>query len=177
MKNKKTVLFILIILFTAIFITKINFRPNFVYLDINKKFYLGHSPNSADPKNYNFLVEYEDKKGYIFPRIKPKKIKLFSNHSYWKTEYILTKEQSKELLEILNDSSSYRWGELGTPEVHFYFKYFNDKNELIGFTKIDQEGMAYSEPYLTKMKWCGLKKFDEINKLISKIEKNRIFIN
>lgn len=31
--------------------------------------------------------------------------------------------------------------------------------------------MAYSEPYLAKMKWCGVKNIDEINNLITEIEK------
>ena len=174
MKAKKIfelILIIFTVLLTVIFVTKINFRPNFVELDINEKFYFGYSPTTADPKNYNFLVEKEDKNEYRFPRNEPNKVILFSNYNYWKSEYILTDEQSRKLLKILNDSTSYRWGELGTPEVHYYFKYYNDKNELIGFTKIDQEGMAYSEPYLTKMKWCGLKNIDELNKLIRTIEK------
>ncbi len=171
MRAKNIILFILTFLLTVLFVTKINFQPNFVELDINEIFYFGYLPTTADPKNYDFLVENEDKNGYSFPRHEPKKVILFSNFNYWKSEYILTNEQSEKLLKILNDSNSYRWGELGTPEVHYYLKYYNDKNELIGFTKIDQEGMAYSEPYLTKMKWCGLKNIDEINKLISEIEK------
>lgn len=171
MKPKNIFLSILTVLLIVIFTIKFNFRPNFVELDIEEKFYLGYSPSNADPKNYTFLVKNEDKNGYNFPRYEPKKTMLFSNNNYWKSEYILTSEQSKILLKILNDSNSYRWGELGTPEVHYYFKYYNDENEMIGYTKIDQEGMAYSEPYLTKMKWCGLKNIDEINKLISKIEK------
>jgi hypothetical protein len=35
-----------------------------------------------------------------------------------------------ELLQILNDSTSYRGGELGTPEVHYHFTFHDEEDKL-----------------------------------------------
>ncbi|AFR34853.1 hypothetical protein [Riemerella anatipestifer] len=150
---------------------KINFNPKFANFEIENKFYRNYFPEIANPKTYSSLVEIENSKKITFPRWKPKKIVLYSNHNLLKNKYELKPEESFRLLKILNDSTKYEWGELGTLEVHYYFKYFDENNNLIGITKIDEEGMAYSEPYLIKMKWCRLKNINEVNDLIREIEK------
>jgi hypothetical protein len=38
----------------------------------------------------------------------------------------------EQLLTILNDSTNYRWGELGTPEVHYYFTFHDHNDNIIG---------------------------------------------
>ena len=155
-----------------IFISKqLNFSPNSVEYKIENKFFNEYFPEISNPKNYDFVSAYENKNNLTFPRNKPKKIILYSNHNWLKNNYELNVVESTKLLKILNDSTKYSWGELGTPEVHYYFKFFDENNNLIGITKIDQEGMAYSEPYLAKMKWCRIKNINEINNLIKEIKK------
>lgn len=55
------------------------------------------------------------------------------------TTYSLIKEDMSSLLTILNDSSNNAWGELGTPEVHYYFTFYNREKKCIGITTIDSE--------------------------------------
>lgn len=169
MKNKKAIYFLLVLILIFI-ITKINFAPNFADIEVDNKFYNNYFPKTANPKIYKSLSFYENEKKLTFPRTYPKKVILYSNYSFLKSKQELSKDEVETLFKILNDSTKYLWGELGTPEVHYYFKFFDERNNLIGVTKIDQEGMAYSEPYLAKMKWCGIKKIEEINNLIQKIE-------
>ncbi|GAA0892747.1 hypothetical protein GCM10009122_24260 [Fulvivirga kasyanovii] len=77
-------------------------------------------------------------------------------------------EELSELLKFLNDSTSYQWGELGTPEIHYYLTYFDQGDNCIGLTTIDMEGMAYSYPMIARMKWGKLKEMDLIDKLIKR---------
>ncbi|MCD1118456.1 hypothetical protein [Chryseobacterium turcicum] len=170
--KKKILFFSASIFIFIIFIsTKLNLNPNFADFEIEKIFYKNYFPEPANTKTYASSLIYENENSLTFPRNKPQKIILYSNHNWLKNKYELNDDESSKLLKILNDSTKYRWGELGTPEVHYYFKYFDEKNNLIGITKIDQEGMAYSEPYLAKMKWCEIKNINEINNLIKEIEK------
>ena len=150
--------------------TQLNFSPNFAVYLIENKFYNEYFPESVNPKNYHIVSAYENENDITFPRNKPKKVILYSNHNWVKNQYELSKIECTKLLKILNDSTKYSWGELGTPEVHYYFKFFDENNNLIGITRIDQEGMAYSEPYLAKMKWCRIKNINEINNLIKEIK-------
>lgn len=169
---RKKYIFIFLILIIIVFIsTKVNFSSNFAEYDIENKFYKNYFPESVNPKHYDSVASYENENNLNFPRNKPQRVILYSNYNLLKNKYELNKEEGAKLLKILNDSTKYGWGELGTPEVHYYFKYFDENNNLIGITKIDQEGMAYSEPYLAKMKWCRIKNISEINNLIKEIEK------
>ncbi len=171
MKLKILILTIIIILAIIFLSTKIYFKPNFADFDIDEKFYESYFPETVMPEKYKSTVKFENESGKTFPRTIPKKIVLYSNNSFFNNKYKLDNDKSKQLLKILNDSASYEWGELGTPEVHYYFKYFDGNNNLIGYTTIDQKGMTYSQPYLGKMKWCGLRKINELNSLINEIEK------
>ena len=171
MKKKIFISLGLLILIIIIVIDKINFNPKYVDFNIEQKFYKGYFPESANRNYYSSTIKFENDKKIKFPRTTPKKIILFSNNNWIKNEYELNTEEINTLLKILNDSTKYKWGEIGTPEFNYYFKYFDDKNNLIGITKIDQIGMAYSEPYLTKMKWCQMKNINEVNNLIKKIKK------
>ncbi len=173
MKAIKLILvFLLFIFISALiyYIPRINFNPLFADIKIDKKFYDNYFPETIMPAQYNEISGYEDIERKKFPRTKPGKVILTENTKFLKTKNELSEYEIQELLRLLNDSSNYEWGELGTPEVHYYFEFFNDKKELIGFTKVDLEGMAYSEPYLGKMKWCAFNKIDALEKLISEIE-------
>jgi hypothetical protein len=173
MKSKKhSLIFLLIISIGALmyFLPIINFKPLFADIEIEKRFYANYFPESVSLEKYAETAAYEDKNGKTFPRIRPNKVVLVENTKFLKKKYDLSANEVRELLGLLNDSTNYEWGELGTPEVHYYFEYFNKNGELIGVTKVDLEGMAYSEPYLGKMKWCGFKNIEELTKLIRKIE-------
>lgn len=58
-----------------------------------------------------------------------------------------------ELIKLFNDSSSYAWGEIGTPEYPRTIVYFDKNGEIIGYTDLEKNGEADSYPYRSIMKW------------------------
>jgi hypothetical protein len=72
----------------------------------------------------------------------------------------------KELLLILNDSTNYDWGELGTPYFDKYLIFYNSKDECIGLTEVSYDGQTYSHPSLIRMKWGLNNKINEIMEII-----------
>ncbi|GAA4245885.1 hypothetical protein [Winogradskyella damuponensis] len=116
-------------------------------------------------ETYDSLCRIENENGIYFPNKSVKYAKLTKN-GIWKTSELIKGKELKELLEFLNDSTSYRWGELGTPETHYFLTYYDQSDLCIGMTTIDLEGMAYSYPSTARMKWGMLKEMKLIDKLI-----------
>lgn len=174
MFSKKT---IYVIIFTGILILGVlfvffnSYITQFVNIAIKDEFYENYQIEVSMPEDYNEKCDFEDRNNITFPRTKPDKIFLHSN-GLIKRKKKLNQKQTEELLTILNDSASYVWGEFGTPETHYYFIFLNVENEIIGVTKVDLIGMAYSEPYIAKMKWGQLGKKEKLHKLIYDIEDN-----
>ena len=77
-------------------------------------------------------------------------------------------EHTKKLISILNDSSTYRWIEWGTPEYSKIIVFEDKDGNKIGFTKWQSLGETDSYPYRSVMKWGGLSKmgFKKINDII-----------
>ena len=117
------------------------------------------------PKEYDSLCKIENNKEVYFPSNHVEYAKLTKN-GFWKKSKLVKGTKLTELLEFLNDSTSYRWGELGTPEIHYYLTYYDQNDNCIGLTTIDLEGMAYSYPSIARMKWGMLKEMQLIDKLI-----------
>jgi len=65
----------------------------------------------------------------------------------------LDNQKTKALLEMLSDSSSYRWGEAGTPDYELVIVYYGKNEEEIGYTLIDPVGEVENCPYRSVMKW------------------------
>ncbi len=76
---------------------------------------------------------------------------------------------TNEILILLNDTSSYRWGEYGTPEYCWTIIYYGNTSEPIGYTQIDPLGEVESFPYRSLMKWGMLtdKRFEELLTIIN----------
>jgi len=122
-------------------------------------------PLTSSPENYDSLCNIENRKGIYFPNKNVSCAKLTKN-DFWKETTKISGEKLEVLLTLLNDSSSYDWGELGTPEIHYYITFFDQKDKCIGLTTIDLEGMAYSYPCTAHMKWGMIKKMDLIDQII-----------
>lgn len=73
---------------------------------------------------------------------------------------------------LLNDSASYDWGELGTPEVHYYFTFHDKADKCIGVTTIDLLGQAYSCPPTARMKWGYLNKMGRVKGIMKRVSNN-----
>ncbi len=67
---------------------------------------------------------------------------------------------AKRILEILNDTSSYVWGEVGTFLPGRKIVFYDSEDNLIGVTEFEEENgcQTYSFPYLLRMKWGALSK-------------------
>jgi hypothetical protein len=122
---------------------------------------------ASEPKTYEFDSQKEFDREINFPLEKPKYV-IVKSHELWKFDKKLSQGGMDEIIEILNDSTNYKWGEIGTPYFDKYLVFFNSKNECVGLTELSYEGQTYSTPSVHKMKW-GLN--TKIKELISIIEK------
>jgi len=132
---------------------------------ITKNNSYSYSSLTPSKNEYDSLCKIENEKGLFFPLKEVEFAKLTKN-DLWKKSKIIRGEELTELLEFLNDSTNYAWGELGTPEIHYYLTYYNKNDNCVGLTTIDLEGMAYSYPSIARMKWGLLKEMKLIDKLI-----------
>jgi hypothetical protein len=130
----------------------------------------GQSLSSIVPnrENYDSLVRVDVEKGNTFLTNSVYSSILYdSEFPYPETQldFIVT----TKIIKILNDSSSYQWGEVGTPEYPRVLIYLNRKEQKLGYTLLEKDGEADSFPYLSFMKWGALTQHSkkEIHKLIS----------
>ena len=131
---------------------------------VNKKFdYNVYS----EPKTYSQDYKIEFEKGINFPLEKPEYIIVKSNE-LWKFDKKIAKNEMNEILKILNDSTNYQWGEIGTPYFDKYLLFYNAKDECVGVTEVSYDGQTYSTPNLIRMKWGFNTKTSELQKLIEK---------
>ncbi|MFA7444785.1 MAG: hypothetical protein WCY89_02480 [Flavobacteriaceae bacterium] len=168
-----------LIIFTGIVILAVMFFNPYSYnspnITIKDEFYESYQTDVSMREDYKEKCDFENKNAITFPRTKPDKVFLHSN-GLIKYKRRLDQNHVDELLTILNDSANYVWGEFGTPEFQYYFTFVNAENKIIGITKIDLIGMAYSEPYIAKMKWGQLDKMEKLHNLIYDIEDNSLLV-
>jgi hypothetical protein len=172
MKTKYYVIFAIIFVISGLLLTfKWLTYPKFnsYEREITKQY-----PNESTsyPEDYDSLCKLEFQKGVTFPKTKPS-YSLLHFDKFLKPNIRLTNRQMVEILESLNDTANYTWGELGTPYFDRFITFHDQKGNCVGLTKIDLGGQSYSTPYIAKMKW-GLIKAENyrINELITEIEKN-----
>lgn len=133
-------------------------------MEANKEF----EGNYAEPKDYDSLCRIEYKQGLVYPSKQPVRTIL---HAALGRKWKLNQDETKSLVTMLNDSANYEWGELGTPETHYYFTFHNDEGLCIAYTSVDPEGMMYSYPSLARMKWGAFRDMEKINRIIEAIKK------
>ena len=103
-------------------------------------------------ETYNEDCSFEFQNQIQFPLDKPNIAKLhFSDLNI--LPKTLNDKQTETILRILNDTSSYVWGEIGTPYFDTYFTFHDKNGNCIGSTKFSFDGQTYSTPSLAKMKW------------------------
>ncbi|UKN00733.1 hypothetical protein K6119_13430 [Paracrocinitomix mangrovi] len=125
-------------------------------------------PEAASQVNYISEIQKDEEYNRNF---------LKGNTSYaicynWCFPYDRTRINASEtetLVEILNDSSSYVWGEFGTPEYKYCIVFYNDEDNEIGYTEVEPMGEVDSYPYISLMKW-GRMKPSSFNQLMTIIE-------
>ncbi|KOS06178.1 hypothetical protein AM493_09145 [Flavobacterium akiainvivens] len=128
---------------------------------VSNKSFIIFTPNTKD---YAGQCAEEDKRGIRYPG--KAAYALLHSQNYFSPGKRLAATQMEELLTLLNDSASYDWGELGTPEVHYYFTFHDNADKCIGVTTIDLLGQTYSYPPTAHMKWGLLNKMDRVKQII-----------
>ena len=84
-------------------------------------------------------------------------------------DHTIDKTLIPKILDLLNDTSNYVWGEVGTFWLGKRIIFYSGDDTAIGITDIDVSGtFTYSYPYLSRMKWGTLTATaaDELNALI-----------
>lgn len=142
--------------------------PNFekIRTELSEKY--SDSGNGADEDKLTYKTDVlrERANGIEFPKAELYSAKIFGN--FFSADQKLNSTQAKKLTEILNDSSSYRWGEIGTFIKYKTIVFYDSDKNIIGITELDSDlRQTYSTPSTKTMKWgnlsnSGLKKIKEI---------------
>ena len=119
---------------------------------IEKKFI---SSETSYRNNFDSLVKIDFRNGNNFATSKLKKSILIENSFPFRKREI-SFEKSKKISAILNDSSSYKWGETGTPVYNYNLYFYDENDKVIGISLIDLGGGIKSYPYRSFMKWGGV---------------------
>ncbi len=106
----------------------------------------------SDRDNYDKLVRLDKEQGNDFLIGKVKYAKVV-NESFPFSSRQLDTVQTRLIVEVLNDTSSYRWGEFGTPTYDQTIFYYDSNDKIVGYTIIDNMGEIQNYPYRSLMKW------------------------
>ncbi len=150
---------ILIVWVTYIFTTLPNKEK------IRNNFKNKYSQNiTPDKNNYSNLVKIDSKKEKTILLGIAKSSKMYNNSFPFLTHKFELNETDR-ILKTINDSSSFDWGEIGTPYYDKTIVFFDkDKNE-IGYIDISLDGQIDVFPNLALTKW-GLLSDKGFRKLI-----------
>lgn len=107
------------------------------------------------PENYDSLIAVDLINGRTYLKETASYAIMVNNQFPYRREHIDI-QTTEEIIKILNDSSTYRWGELGTPYHEKTIEFYDNKGNAIGFTDIDYGGELDSYPYRSLMKWGSL---------------------
>ena len=94
----------------------------------------------------------EFKNGIRFPLDKPVSAKLHFDKLTLPAKSLDTR-QTEAILNILNDTASYVWGEISTAHFDRHFTFHDKEGNCIGYTDFSFNGQTYSTPSLAIMKW------------------------
>ncbi|WP_456442013.1 hypothetical protein [Psychroserpens sp.] len=142
--------------------------PNFKKVKTELKEKYSGFPNGKDEDRLTYRIDVEKEKnnGIEFSKTKLNSAKIYGK--FFSADQKLNLSQAKHLTEILNDTSSYKWGEIGTFEHYKTIVFYDSDKNIIGITEIDTDlRQTYSTPSIKKMKWgylsdIGLEKLKEI---------------
>jgi hypothetical protein len=115
-----------------------------------KKLY--NKSDVAYRNNYEELVNSDKNKNNTFLTEEAIYAKVYENSFPYSIKK-LDKDPTKRIIEILNDTSSYEWGEFGTPEYDKVIIYYGKTADPIGYTLVDPSGEVENYPYRSLMKW------------------------
>lgn len=123
----------------------------------------------ATIENYKTECKEEFENNLSFPDSKIGKAVLCSGFFSFDKE--LSESSTRELIEILNDSANYAWGEICCFDSGRKIIFYDIAGKPVGITILEKENenLTHSFPYLKKMKWGALKSepHKKLEKLLS----------
>jgi len=166
----KKILFIILLILFSIIALRLLFPPDFekVRDKLTSKEY-AYATKEDWKTTYKKDVAFDQQNKITFPQAKPARAELYSGYLNLSRE--LDSEDIKKVIKILNDSSSYEWGEIGTFEPNKRILFYDNNGQIIGITEIDWAKLqTYSAPMNRTMKW-GLLSYSGRDKLFRIIDK------
>lgn len=165
----KNIIFAIISILLALTIVRIVTYPNFKKLKTELKVDYKY-PTEQDWKlTYHSDVEFEKQNGINFINGIAQSAEIYSG--YFSLSKKVNKNDTKKLIEILNDSTSYVWGEIGTFEPNKQIVFYDENDKIVGITELDwAKRQTYSSPMTRTMKW-GFLSYEGRNKIYEIIEK------
>ena len=146
----KKYLTVILLLFFVIMTYNYLSYPNFEEIKNNYKDY--SKVNDLDKLTYIDDVFFEEKTDFKFPQDKVSSAKVYGNSFFFPKK--LNEKEILFLLKKFNDSSSFRWGEIGTFINYKTIIFYNADKKIIGISEIDEDyKQTYSVPMTKKMKW------------------------
>lgn len=125
------------------------------------------SGEAATQENYAAQCQAEFDSSVLFPIGQVSKAVFCKG--FFSLDKSLDADKTKRLVEILNDTASYAWGEVGTFLPDRAIVFYDKDNKPLGITELEEERglQSYSYPYLRRMKWGALteKAFEQIDKI------------
>lgn len=108
------------------------------------------------PENYDSLINIDisHKRNFLVNEAYTSSI-VSNRFPYFRKK--LNIADTRKIIELLNDSISYAWGEMGTPVYPKTIIYYNIDNKIIGFTDLEEHREVDSYPYRSLMKWGNMK--------------------
>jgi len=123
---------------------------------------------AAELDLYVTQCEDENKRNLKFP---PGEVdNAIVNSGFFSFDHPIQKKNIPRIVALLNDTSTYIWGEVGTFLPGKKIVFYDKENKPLGITDIDINNFCtYSYPYLRRMKWGSLteKASEELKNLIA----------
>lgn len=141
------ILSILIIWGTYIYVT----FPNKEKIENNNK--NKYSMNiTPDINNYDSLVKIDIEKKRTILLGEAKSAEMYNNSLPFLTHKFELNE-TQRILKIINDSTNFDWGEIGTPYYDKIIVFFDKNKNEIGYINVSFDGQIDVFPNLTHTKW------------------------
>lgn len=107
---------------------------------------------TPDKSNYDSLVKNDTKNNRTFLKGNAKSSKIFNNSFPFLT-HKFEKNQTERIIKILNDSTNYDWGEIGTPYFDKIIVFYDEDENEIGYVDISLDGEIDIFPNIALVKW------------------------
>lgn len=107
---------------------------------------------TPDKTNYDSLVKIERKEKRTILLGEAKSAEMHNNLFPFSTHKFDLNE-TERILKIINDSSSFDWGEIGTPYYDKIIVFFDKNENEIGYVDVSLDGQINVFPNLALTKW------------------------